>query len=134
MDSTRILAVLQENKKEFLTFLKSKYKVYHLSNIFFRDVHYAVRSYLEWKGMKMSYPEAEEVALRLVSALEAENILTKIDGSAYLLKYPEFKKPAVKPAAPAKPAAAKPAAPAKPAPAPAETAKTEPAPQPASSV
>ena len=54
-------AIIQ-NQSEFLKYLKSKFTLIHLSNVFFRDFHYGVLSYLEEHGMKMKYSQAEEVA------------------------------------------------------------------------
>ncbi len=105
------LAFLLENQKDFLSFLKTKYQLFHLSNVFFRDLHYGVMSYLEWKNKPMRYPEAEELTRKFIGRLESDGVLKNVDSQAFVLRYPDFKKPPVKPAAPAKPAvpAAKPA-------------------------
>ncbi|HEX9615374.1 MAG TPA: hypothetical protein VGA55_07690 [Bacteroidota bacterium] len=124
------LQYLTENKKEFLAFLKTRYKLYHRSNVFFRDLHYGVMTFLASKEKETGYTEAEGIANRLVQELETTGTLKKIDGMAYLLEYPEFKKPPVKPAIPAKPTAAAPkpaAAPAKPAAPPASVGTAKPA-------
>ena len=107
---------LTDNQKDFLKFLKSKYHLYHLSNVFFRDMHYGVMAYLSLNNMEHRYSKSEELTRRVVESLERANILRNVGGLAWLLLYPEFKKPLVKPAAPAKPAVptAKPAAPAAP--------------------
>lgn len=97
------------NEKEVLTYLKAKYPLYHLSNVFFRDIQYGIQSFLERKRMAVRYPEAEKIAISFVNQLEREKILTRIDQQSWVLHYPEFKKPAAKPAAPAKPAASAPA-------------------------
>jgi hypothetical protein len=109
------------NEKEVLEFLKSHYPMYHLSNVFFRDIQYGIRTMLERNGHKVGYMESENVARMFVEKLEKENILTPIDRQSWVLNYPAFKKPAVVQATPAKPApgaapakspaAAKPAAP-----------------------
>lgn len=107
----QLISLFENNQKEFLTFLKSKYHLYHLSNVFFRDIHYGVMAYLEYKGMKQRYSVAEEIARKVIESLEAKGILRRISKTAWMLNYPEFKKPPVKPAAPARPAApAKPTA------------------------
>lgn len=103
------LKLLTENNKEVWILLKSKYKLFHLSNVFFRDLHYGVMSYLQLKGMKSPYGEAEQLTRAWIEALEQSGLLKRIDGEAYMLNNPEFRKPAVKPAAAAKPAAPKPA-------------------------
>lgn len=97
--------ILVNNKKEFLTFLKSRYSLYHLSNVFYRDLHYGLMAFLKWRNTSVSYAEGEELTNKIVAAWESEGLLKKIDRQAFLLQYPEFKKPPVKAAAPAKPAA-----------------------------
>ena len=101
------LTLFTSKQADFLKFLKVKYHLYHLSNVFFRDLHFGVMSYLEWKNKPLSYPEAEELTRKLIGKLESDGVLKNVDRQAFLLKYPDFKKPAVKPAAPA----AKPASP-----------------------
>jgi len=109
------LKLLIDNQKDFLKFLKARFHLYHLSNVFFRDMHYGVMAYLSVNGMKHEYSKTEELTHKIVESLEKENILKDVGRLAWLLVYPEFKKPMVKPVIPAKPAvppaAAKPAAP-----------------------
>lgn len=100
-----------QHRTEILEFLKQRYPLYHLSNVFFRDIQYGIRTWLERRGEKMSYTEAEEVARAFVQALEKEKILTPIDRQSWVLQYPPFKKPVVVQATPAKSAPS--AAPAK---------------------
>ncbi|HAL57412.1 MAG TPA: hypothetical protein DCP63_13325 [Bacteroidetes bacterium] len=97
--------LLVDGTKEILNYLRSKYRLYHLSNVFFRDIHYGLLSYLEVKGMKSSYAEAEHLTLMWISACEHSGVFKRVEGGAWMLNYPDFKKPAVKPAAPAKSAA-----------------------------
>jgi len=98
-------AVLTENQKDFLNFMKTKYSLFHLSNVFFRDLHYGVMAYLNLKGLRYGYSEAETLTHQLIKSWQEQEILTKIDTRAFMLNYPDFKKPLVKPATPAKPAA-----------------------------
>lgn len=102
-----------DNRKDFLKFLKAKFHLYHLSNVFFRDMHYGVMAYLSLNKMDHKYSKTEELTHKVVESLEKANILKDVGRLAWVLVYPEFKKPMVKPAAPAKPAAtaAKPAVP-----------------------
>lgn len=111
------LMFLLDNQKDLLSFLKTKYKLFHLSNVFFRDIHYGVMSFLEWKDKPLQYAAAETLTKQLIEKLEVGGVLKSVDRQAFVLQYPEFKKPQVKQAAPAKPAApaAKPSSPATPA-------------------
>ena len=113
-----LLKTLLENQKDFMKFLKTRYKVIHQSNLFFRDIHYGVMGFLEMNGKRYSYAGAEMVARELIAELERGTILKKMDERTWLLNYPEFKLTVAKPAAaaPKSPAAApKPPAPAVPA-------------------
>lgn len=92
------------NEKEVLAFIRNYYPMYHLSNIFFRDVQYGIQKMFERRGEKLNYANAEKVARAFVEKLEKNKILNKIDSQSWVLNYPEYKKPTVTPAAPAKPA------------------------------
>ena len=111
-------AEVLEHRTEVLTFLKSRFPLFHQSNIFFRDMQYGIQLFLERKGIKAGYPESERIAHEFVSTLEREGVLVAIDRQSWALHYPEFRtpssKPAARPAGPA-PAVARPPA-AKPAP------------------
>ncbi len=97
----------ENEQKEFLAFLKSRLNLFHLSNVFFRDIHYGVMAYLEMKNLRTRYDKAEQLTHEIVEGLEKKGILRAIDHQTFTLIYPEFKKPLVKaaPATPAKPAA-----------------------------
>jgi hypothetical protein len=109
-----------EHRTEVLAFLKSRFPLYHRSNVFFRDIQYGIQLFLERKGIKAGYPEAEQIAREFVSTLEGEGVLNAIDRQSWALNYPEFRTPSSKPvpaarpagpaAAVARPPAAKPAA------------------------
>ncbi len=103
--------LVRQNREEVLLFLKERYPLFHLSNVFFRDLHYGVREYLEKKGMKLGYAEGEQVARDFIKDLEAEKILVPVDFQTWTLHYPGFRNPQAKPAEPAKPAAKPPAPP-----------------------
>lgn len=80
---------------EFLKFLKSKFTLIHMSNIFFRDLHYGVMSYLAEHGRKLSYLDAERVAREVAAKFEAGGIFKNIDHQSWLLMYPEFSLPRI---------------------------------------
>jgi len=101
------------NEREVLTFLKSKYPLYHLSNIFFRDIQYGIQVFLIRKKMEIGYSDAEKIARAFVVQLEKKKTLSAIDKQTWVLQYPEFRKPTTTPTLAAKPApAARPASPA----------------------
>lgn len=115
------IKLLTENRKEVLAFLKGRYLLFHLSNVFFRDLHYGVMAYFEMKRIKCTYIDAELITRNWIESLEQANIFKRIDGGSWMLNYPEFKKPMAKPlmavkpvvpvAKPAIPVAVKPTAP-----------------------
>jgi hypothetical protein len=106
--------IVRQKSKEVLQFLKQRYPLFHLSNVFFRDLHYGVREYLEQNGMKIGYAEAEGAARDFIQHLEGEKILVPVDRQTWTLHYPEFQKPKVKAPEPVKPAPKPPAPPSKP--------------------
>jgi hypothetical protein len=102
-----------QHQTDVLRYLKSRFPMYHLSNFFFRDVHFGIRMMLEERGTKLGYTESEEIAHRFVEQLERSGVFTRIDQQSWVVRYPEFKTPLSKAAVPSRPApAAKPAGPA----------------------
>ncbi len=83
------------NYTDFLKYAKSKFVLLHKSNVFLRDLHYAVMSYLADHGVKLHYANAEAVTREVVQSLEQKGVLKKIDAQSWLLNYPEFALPRV---------------------------------------
>jgi hypothetical protein len=96
IETTKYSDEILENEKEFLLFLKGKFALFHLSNVFFRDIHYGVWEYLERQRIKLRYEEAEKIAREVVRLFEAKRILKRLNGRTWLLNYPEFKLAPVK--------------------------------------
>jgi hypothetical protein len=94
--------IFVEKQKEFLGFLKSRFNVFHESNVFFRDLHYGVMAFLQMNGLPNQYSASEELTKQVVAAYEQERILIRIDDRSWMLNYLPFKKPLVKAAAPVK--------------------------------
>ena len=92
MDTT---ADILSDTSGFLRFLKSRFPLIHLSNVFFRDLHYGVMEFLSRSGRKMTYTESEKVARRVAQELQQAGILKQIDHQSWLLNYPEFALPRV---------------------------------------
>ena len=87
-----------ERKRDVLAFLKTRFPLYDKSNIFFRDIQYGIRLFLERKGIRAGYPEAEQIAREFALLLEREGVFVPIDRQSWALHYPEFRTPPVKPA------------------------------------
>lgn len=84
------------NNAEFLKYVKSKFRLIHDSNFFFRDLHYGVMEYLEEKLKKrIKYLDAEKITYEVAVELEKQGIFKKIDHQSWLLNYPEFALPRV---------------------------------------
>ena len=78
------------NQVEFLHYLKARFPLFHLSNLFFRDLHYGILSFVNFKGVKIGYGEAEIVAREVAQHFERQNILKKVNQQGWVLQYPEF--------------------------------------------
>jgi len=83
------------NQSEFLKYLKAKFPLIHMSNVFFRDFHYGTMAYLHDHGTNLKYQDAENVAREVVETFEKNGIFKKIDHQSWLLNYPEFTLPRV---------------------------------------
>ena len=79
--------------------LKNRFKVFHQSNIFFRDIQFGIQAMVRDQGIKVSYVEAERLAREFVERMEQEKIFVGIDRQTWTLRYAEFKTPKVEKAA-----------------------------------
>jgi hypothetical protein len=93
------LAYVLANDKEVLRYLKTRFPVYHLSNVFFRDIHYGIMQYLREHKMPVRYPDAEKIARAFIEKLEREKILRQMDHQTFMVQYADFRTPQVKAAA-----------------------------------
>lgn len=108
-DSVNIVEYITRNADDFLRYLKSKFPLYHDSNVFLRDLHYGLMEYVEERlRKKLNYLVAERLTSDVVKEFEKKGIFRKIDGKTWLLQYKEFALP--RPAPAVKPVAAQPAA------------------------
>ncbi len=82
-----ILTELQNNKTMFFNFMREKYPVFHNSNIFLRDLQYAIMSYFEKKDVKVKYGPAEKIALQFAEYLEKQNDITRLDNSTWKVNF-----------------------------------------------
>jgi hypothetical protein len=82
--------LIKNDYQIFLNFLKAKFPVFHNSNFFYRDFHYGVRKFLESKDIKVTYPQAEEIAKKLAEYFEEEKIFIRVNNQAWKINYPEF--------------------------------------------
>ncbi len=85
-----LLNSLINEERTVLNYLKSKYPMFHRSNVFFRDIQFGLKHYLENREIKLTYTESEILANEFIKYLESKGILKKISNQIYLLNYPEF--------------------------------------------
>ncbi len=85
-----LLNSLINEERTVLNYLKSKYPMFHRSNVFFRDIQFGLKHYLENREIKLTYTESEILANEFIKYLESKGILKKISSQIYLLNYPEF--------------------------------------------
>ncbi len=82
-----LLNDLTSNKSIFFKFMKEKYRLYLNSNIFFRDIQYAIKSYFEKKDIRIKYSQAEKVAYDFIHKLEDTGELKKMSDNAWKVNF-----------------------------------------------
>ena len=78
---------LKNNTEIFFRFMKEKYPIFYNSNIFFRDVQYAVKDYFEKKDIYLKYPEAEKITAEFIKYLEKNNELVKLTSNSWKVNF-----------------------------------------------
>jgi hypothetical protein len=83
------------NPEVLLGFMRRTRKpVFHKSNIFFRDIQFAVRDYFDTvERSPISVPEAERLAIDVVQLYMEVGLLRQVNNQAYVLDSPEFSTP-----------------------------------------
>ena len=82
-----LLNELSSNKTVFFNFMKEKYRVFNNSNIFFRDIQYAIKSYFDKKNIPIKYSVAEKIANEFITKLENESQLIKMSNNAWKVNF-----------------------------------------------
>ena len=82
-----LLNDLTSNKSIFFKFMKEKYRLYLNSNIFFRDIQYAIKSYFDKKDIRIKYSQAEKVAYDFIKKLEDTGELKKMSNNAWKVNF-----------------------------------------------
>ncbi|MHB1049964.1 MAG: hypothetical protein ACYC09_07795 [Bacteroidota bacterium] len=78
------------NQVEFLRFMRTRAPLFHLSNLFLRDLHYAVMEFLKSKKVTVRHTEAEQIAREIALQFEKKNIVKKLNANTWMLMYSEF--------------------------------------------
>jgi hypothetical protein len=83
------------NPEVLLGFMRRTRKpVFHKSNVFFRDIEYAIRDYFDTVEREpVTLPEAERMARNVVELYTQSGILREVNNQAYVLDSPEWMTP-----------------------------------------
>jgi len=77
---------LLKEKKTFFNFMKEKYPVYYRSNLFLRDIEYAILIYYRKKNINLNYSQISEITRALINSMVERGELKKITDNAYLFE------------------------------------------------
>jgi hypothetical protein len=78
---------LTNNKKIFFTFMKEDYPLFQHSNIFLRDLQYAIKSYFDLKENPINYFQAEKIAREFINQLCKTNEVIQIDKKSWKINF-----------------------------------------------
>jgi len=81
---------LINNKKVFFNFMKEGYPLFRYSNIFFRDLQYAISSYFKMKERPISYAEASLIANDFIKNMVNSGELLQIDNKSWKVNFEIF--------------------------------------------
>ena len=84
--------VLSDEKEIFLKFMKEKYPIFYNSNIFFRDIQFAITSFFDLKEKPINYGRAEQLTHNFIKQLEESDELQKVNNNAWRVNF-KFEKP-----------------------------------------
>ncbi len=87
---TKLQKILKNEKNQIIYFLRARFPIFHNSNFFFRDLQYGLRSYIEKKGIEITYPQAEALASIFADMLEQEKYFIKINDQSWKVNFPQF--------------------------------------------
>ncbi len=81
------LDVLKKEETIFLNFMSENYRMFFNSNIFLKDIQYAIKHFFELKGNSLNYSQVENLTNRFIGQLEKENKLFKIDHKTWKVNF-----------------------------------------------
>jgi hypothetical protein len=87
--------IITNSPIEFLNYLRSKYSVFHMSNVFYRDLTYGVTEYLAKRNVNVGITKAEAITHEVITNFEKRNILRRVNAQGWVVIYPEFTTPKV---------------------------------------
>ncbi|MBK7107304.1 MAG: hypothetical protein IPH62_18680 [Ignavibacteriae bacterium] len=78
---------LKSNKNIFFNFMKEDYPLFRYSNLFLRDLQYAIKSYFDMKENPISYSQAEIIARNFIDELLKSNDILQIDKKSWKVNF-----------------------------------------------
>ena len=81
------LETLLNEKQLFFDFMKEKYPIFNNSNIFLRDIQYAILSFFDKRDIKISYSEAEKMTYQFSDFLEKTDELTRLNHNTWKVNF-----------------------------------------------
>lgn len=83
--------LLVNEKSVLLNYFKSRFPLFHNSNIFFRDMQFVIQSFLELRKVHLTYSEYESITSDFLAQLENEGKVIKVSANGWKVNMPEFR-------------------------------------------
>lgn len=80
-----------QHKTQFLEYFRSRFPSFHNSNVFHRDLRYALRSFLISGGFKPADAELEEVLNALIKVMVSDGVFRKVSEGTWAINHPDFR-------------------------------------------
>ncbi len=84
MDKTELIF---KEKEKFFEFMSEKYHVIYRSNIFLRDIQYAIFLFFRYRNEDIKSDEAERIAFELTEKLTETGELKKLSDNTWLVNF-----------------------------------------------
>lgn len=78
---------LINEKKVFFNFMNENFTIFQHSNLFFRDLQYAILSYFEMKEEPINYSDAEKISNEFIDNMMQNNEITQIDHKSWKINF-----------------------------------------------
>ncbi|MCA0388563.1 MAG: hypothetical protein LCH52_08710 [Bacteroidetes bacterium] len=82
--------LLTSEQEKFLNFFKFRFPVFHKSNVFYRDLEYSIKYYLNSRNIELSNKLLIQTTKEFIKHLEGNGILVYMSPLTWMLNYPEF--------------------------------------------
>jgi hypothetical protein len=75
------------NKKIFFNFMNENYTIFQYSNLFYRDLQYAIMAYFEMKEKPIKYATADNLAKDFIDNMVDNKELVPIDHKSWKINF-----------------------------------------------